>query len=412
MLPTVGLYGHIRRNNIRTLLLLAGFMLLVGIMWAAVTLAFAGLGSQFDAVGVRIAMEREPTSKDLMWLVAERWSTIAVSYAYIPGVLVVGWFAIAWVFYGQMIRAATGAEPVSRIDHPKLYNMVENLAITAGLPVPRIEIMDTDALNAYAAGLTPSTATVAVTRGLLDRLADDELEAVLAHEMTHIRNYDVRVMVVASIFVGVLGFVSALLWRGATDGRGLARANNGAGIVAILLAVAVAAVASFFGTLTRLAISRSREYMADAGAVELTKNPDAMIRALQRIAASDEIEDLPEEMQAMMISSRFEGLFSTHPATEDRIAALEAYAGARRGELAPRPVRVGGAQRGSAAAAAPAAAPAFGRLGMKSGSAPSAPVRPGAASAQARPTVTPAPVRPGATPAFGRRTARPTSARA
>jgi heat shock protein HtpX len=265
--------------------------------------------------------------------------------------------------------------------------------------------METEALNAYAAGLTPSTATVAVTRGLLDRLADDELEAVLAHEMTHIRNYDVRVMVVASIFVGVLGFVSALLWRHATDCRGLARAGNGAGIIAVIVAVAVAAIASFFGTLTRLAISRSREYMADAGAVELTKNPDAMIRALQRIASDDEIADLPEEMQAMMISSRFDGLFSTHPATEDRIAALEAYAGGRRGELAPRPARIGVAQRTpSTAAAAPAAAPAFGRLGMKSGAGPAAPVRPGPPPS--------APVRPGAAPAFGRRTARPTQARA
>lgn len=407
MLPTVGLYGHIRRNNIRTSMLLAGFVVLVGIMWAAVTLTFAAIGSQFDIVGLRIAAEiGEPTNRDLMLIVAERWSRIAVTYAYVPGVLVIVWFAIAWVFYGQMIRSATGAEPVSRIDHPKLYNMVENLAITAGLPVPRIEIMETDALNAYAAGLTPSTATVAVTRGLLDRLADDELEAVLAHEMTHIRNYDVRVMVVASIFVGVLGFVSALMWRHATDGRGIARAGNGAGIVAVIIAVAVAAIASFFGTLTRLAISRSREYMADAGAVELTKNPDAMIRALQRIAGHDEIEDLPEEMQAMMISSRFDGLFSTHPVTEDRIAALEAYAGGRRGELTPRPARIGAAQRTSspAAAAAPAAAPAFGRLGMKSGAGPAAPARPGPA-----PSV---PVRPGASTGFGRRTARPNQARA
>jgi heat shock protein HtpX len=265
------------------------------------------------------------------------------------------WFCIAYAFHSYMIRVATGAEPVTRKQAPKLYNMVENLAITAGLPMPRIEMIETDALNAYAAGIGPDDAVVAVTTGLMEALDADELEAVLAHEMTHIKNYDVRLMVVATVFAGGLTMVGDVVGRafsggshpstswglGNLAGRSSRSSSDddspnmfAARAIGLLIGVAMLALTHLFAILIRFALSRSREFMADAGAVELTKNPDALISALEKISGNYEIPGLSDSVQAMMISASFDGLFATHPPIESRIGALKTYAGGR--AAAPR----------------------------------------------------------------------------
>ncbi len=327
MLRAAGLHGHIRNNNIKSVLLLAGFVVQVAAMWLAITLVPAALGSYFTRIRLTLDLNHEPSRAQVYDAIVQQWMTVAYHYAWVPIVAIMVWFAYAYVSHRELVRAATRAQPVSRLTEFKLYNLVENLAIARGLPMPRVEIMETNALNAYAAGLGPESATVAVTRGLLNTLSDAELEAVLAHEITHIRNRDVRLMMVATIFAGALTYGGEMMRRQASFGGVVGRVALLGDIALLIAAVCMASVAGFFSVLTRFALSRSREYLADAGAVELTKDADALISALQRIEGHDEIEGLPRSMQAMMISSRIEGLFATHPSTESRIAALQTFAG-------------------------------------------------------------------------------------
>ncbi len=218
---------------------------------------------------------------------------------------------------------ATGAKGVTRTEAPKLYNVLENLCISRGLPMPALQIIETPALNAYASGLREGQYLIAVTRGLVDTLADDELEAVLAHELTHIRNRDTQLMVIAIIFAGIFAFFGDMIIRGwdfpygwsptprrqrspwetqdssqssggwttGGDDRG-DRSSGGADAAAAaeappswrsLIAVAIILITWGVSTLIRFALSRSREFLADAGSAELTKNPDALVRALRKI---------------------------------------------------------------------------------------------------------------------------------
>ena len=224
----------------------------------------------------------------------------------------------------------------------------------------RLQIIDTPALNAYASGLREGQYVVAVTRGLIDTLRDDELEAVLAHELTHIRNRDTQLMVIAVIFAGIFAFFGDLVIRGwdfpygwaprsrsegpwgtssssdSSNDSGDRRSSGGGGaLIAIVIAVAIILITWGISTLIRLALSRSREYLADAGSAELTKNPDALIRGLRKIE-SHAAFDVPSRMEAFFIENpvgnRVSGLFSTHPSVEDRVAALQRYAGAMQGQ--------------------------------------------------------------------------------
>jgi heat shock protein HtpX len=327
MFPTYGLYGHIRNNNIKSAVLLASFALYVALLWFVLCLVWAGLNAKFDSVVFKLAHYHQPTFAQLLDLVLARTFDYAMRYAFVPAAVVVTWFTIAFVSHKAMIRAGTGARPIVRSMEFDLYNTVENLAISAGLPMPTVEIIETDALNAYASGLGTRDATVAVTRGLLETLSKDELEAVLAHEMTHIKNRDVRLMVVAIIFVGILSYCAQVLLRALWNrrpGQGLGLPE----LTLFALASAVAGLAYLFGVLTQFALSRTREFLADAGSAQLTKKPEALISALRAISGHDEIPGVPESLRAMMISSRLEGLFATHPPVEQRIAALERYAGA------------------------------------------------------------------------------------
>ncbi len=388
-MPTNGLYGHIQKNAMKSAVLLVGFVVLIALFWLSWCMIYAGV---VEWLWPSKALRR--ASLDVR-LVAIYGKAVAAALArwYVPLIGAASWLVIAYLLHARMIRLATGAEPISRREAPKLYNMVENLSITAGLPMPRVEIMHTSALNAYAAGLGPDDAVVAVTRGLMETLTDDELEAVIAHEITHIKNYDVRLMVVATVFAGGLTLVGDAVgrmmsgssehsssgdWAGAAIG-GAARAssdeddsgNFAAMAVSVGIAILFLALTHLFAIMIKFALSRSREFMADAGAVELTKNPDALISALTKIEQNDEVPGVHGNVQAMMISASFEGLFSTHPATASRVTALERYAGGRIAAPRARPARAiksdtwsqrpAGAGAMSGGGAMPAGAVGFGR---------------------------------------------------
>jgi len=246
-------------------------------------------------------------------------------------VVVTGWFMVSWFFHTSMIRKLSHSHPVTRKDEPELYNLLENLSITAGIPTPRLEIIETHARNAFASGIDQKSFTVTVTRGLMNSLTKDEMEAVLAHELTHILNRDVRLLIVTIIFTGMIGFFLQLVWsnlRYSYIFSGRQRSN--AGGIMIMLSLAFTLWLGYMITLfTRFAISRKREYMADAGAVQLTKNPEAMMRALQRIAGRDHIPETTGDIAMMCIENHkaFMGLFATHPPIEKRIRALSITTG-------------------------------------------------------------------------------------
>lgn len=317
----VGLKTHIWNNNLKSLALLAGFpVLLIGIAYA-ITALWLAYGA--------------PPGVEPGGAFAEAAYAMPTVLPFVLGGAAI-WFVIAWFSHQAIIDASTGAHSVERREEPELYNLLENLAISRGMTMPKLKIIETGGLNAYASGLTEKQYTVTVTRGLMNTLNRDELEGVLAHELTHIINRDVRLLVVSIIFVGIISLVIEVMFRGmlysslSRSGRG--RKNNNAGVF-ILIAMAVMAVAWFLAIVVRFAISRKREYMADAGAVELTKNPDAMISALEKISGNHEIEKAPPEVRQMFIYDRqmgFQSLFATHPPMDKRIEALVRHAGGRR----------------------------------------------------------------------------------
>lgn len=323
-----GLQTHIWSNNSKSLLLMAGFPVLLILITYALFLLFAGLTG-----------ETAPMADPLMGPFV--WAGDALVHAWPYALVAAGlWFAVAYAFYQTMIDAATGARLVDRRVEPKLYNLLENLCISRGLKTPALRIMETPALNAFATGLHEGQYSITVTRGLIERLDEAELEAVLAHELTHIRNRDVRLLVIAVVFVGIFSFVGEMAFRGLWRGGGSrsnsnsSRRESGGGgqILAIAVALALIALAYALAVVIRFSLSRRREYLADSGAVELTKNPDSMISALQKISGHAEIKGPPAEVREMFIENPhadFAGLFATHPPIEKRIEALVKYAGGR-----------------------------------------------------------------------------------
>lgn len=324
-----GLQTHIWNNNSKSVLLMAGFPVLLLLLTYGLFLLYAGLTGTYYG--------NEPTIGYFIWAgdaLAKAWP-----FAIAGAIL---WFGIAYAFYQNIIDAATGAHKVERTVEPKLYNLLENLCISRGITMPTLRIMETDALNAFATGLHKGNYSVTVTRGLMNALNDEELEAVLAHELTHIRNADVRLLIIAVIFVGIFSFVGEMVFRslrwgvpgGGSSRRssGNSRDNGGGAAIAIIVALVIIAIAYALAIVIRFALSRRREYLADAGAVELTKNPDAMITALQKISGNPVVERAPSEVREMFIEnphSDFAGIFATHPPIAKRIEALTKFAGGR-----------------------------------------------------------------------------------
>lgn len=316
-----GLQTHIWNNNLKSILLLAGFPALLILMLFGLNAAYAGLVHEIPSFGSGLALAWENT--------ARTWPFALLA----AGV----WFLIAWAFHQKMIEASVGAKGLTRKEAPDLYNMLENLCISRGLKTPKLAVIETDALNAFASGVSDRSYTVTLTRGLINRLDRDEVEAVMAHELTHIMNRDVRLLIVSVIFVGIFSFVGELVFRGffraGVRMGGHTRSSRGdsrGGGLMILVAIAAIVIAYVLAMVIRFALSQKREYLADAGAVELTRNPDAMISALQKISGRSDV-DAPPDVAQMMVENRhrFAGVFATHPPIDKRIGALKAYAGGR-----------------------------------------------------------------------------------
>jgi heat shock protein HtpX len=236
------------------------------------------------------------------------------------------WFLIAWAFNQQMILSLTKSKSLTREENPRVYNIVENLCISRGLPVPKIYIMEESSLNAFASGLSPKNAIIGFTRGILEKLDDKELEAVAAHEITHIMNYDTRLMLVAIIFVGIIQTMSEVFFRVRFSGSG--KKNDGA--AAIFLLQIVALIVGFLVTaLIQSAISRKREFLGDAGSVELVKSSQPLISALMKISQDPGVEAINNQSVSQMFlynprATKLSSLFASHPPIEERIKALQA----------------------------------------------------------------------------------------
>ncbi len=249
----------------------------------------------------------------------------------IAGVII--WFTIAWFSHSAMINTATGSKPLARNENKRVYNLVENLCISTGMAMPAINIIEDDSLNAFASGLSTRTFTISLSRGIIDKLNDEELEAVIAHELTHIRNRDVRLLIFSIVFVGIFAFISQMIFRSMQFGRiGRGKKEGGAVIIALVLAL----LGYLIATLFRFALSRKREYLADAGSAELTHRPYALASALRKISEDPLIEAVRrkdvaqmfiENPQAKETKSSFSisGLFATHPPISKRIQLLEQY---------------------------------------------------------------------------------------
>src|SRR5579863_1579458 len=332
-----GLYTHIAANKTRSMLLLGGLFVLVYVMvYAGALIAEVltyGAGAPVDyylRLGLSDVIHTLPFSTGAALL----------------------WIVIAYFFHQKIIDAVTGGEDVTRQQQPRLYNLLENLCISRGIPMPKLKIVESDALNAYATGLNRRQYSVTVTSGLLNALNDQEVEAVLGHELTHIRNGDVQMMVIAVIIAGVVGFFAELFFRSFTNFgyyggyRGGSwsssssssssssdnnrRSSGGGAVIVIIVAVVLIALAWLLSQLVRLALSRSRELLADAGSVELTKNPDAMISALRKIENRGELPGATSAVMELCLDNPREGfadLFATHPSVESRVEALVKYAG-------------------------------------------------------------------------------------
>ena len=320
-----GLQTHIWGNNTKSVLLMLGFPVLLVLLMYALFLLFAGLSGA--------SMGKDEIAWPFIWAA----DALARSWPFaIAGAII--WFGIAYAFYQNIIDAATGAKRVERKEEPKLYNLLENLCISRGITMPALRIIETDGLNAFATGVHKGQYSVTVTRGLMSTLTDEEVEAVLAHELTHIRNSDVRLLIISVIFVGIFSFVGEMAFRGLWHSGGGVRTrssssnrNSGGAAVAIIAALVIIAIAYALAIVIRFALSRRREYLADAGAVELTKNPDAMISALQKISGNAAI-NAPSEVREMFIENAhadFTSIFATHPPIQKRIEALAKYAGGR-----------------------------------------------------------------------------------
>ncbi|MBB4039677.1 heat shock protein HtpX [Microvirga flocculans] len=346
MLSAFGLYTHIQANRRRSALLIAGLFLLfylmtfgLALLWQVAPWLEGGTDS-FEPL-LRAAM------RDSLW--------IAPAATALAGL----WVWCGLRFNTFLLNLTTGSSSLERAQAPRLYDLLENLCISRGMTPPRLRILETEAPNAFASGTRAEQYTITVTRGLIDLLDDREMEAVLAHELTHIRNEDVRTMVIAVLVVGIFSFIGEFAYRWLRDSSGYwgfwdlstrrkSRFDTGGtdketkekgGRLAILLIAALCiAVAWQLSLLVRFALSRRREYLADAGAVELTKNPDAMIGALTKIQGKGELANVPSGVMELCLDNPRSGwadLFATHPSIEKRIDALVRYAGGHTA-LAPK----------------------------------------------------------------------------
>lgn len=316
------------------MLLLLFPVIILGMVWVFLALINYFGNGYYDQYG-NIVHQLDAATVNYYFLNAVPWVIVGVGV----------WFLIAYFSNTAMVRAATGAQPLQRRDNPRIYNIVENLCMTCNMDMPKINIVDDPQLNAFASGIDKKSYTVTLTTGIINRLSDEELAGVIGHELTHIRNHDTRLLITSIVFVGIVSTVMSMvvqmmynvMWFSGGRRSNDNEKNSGLSIVVVLLIGAVCcAIAYLFTLLTRFAISRKREYMADAGGAELCGNPLALASALRKISGDpglsgvkrDDVAQLfivhPQHFAPGMMSF-FNSLFSTHPDTRKRIEILEQF---------------------------------------------------------------------------------------
>ena len=306
----LGIQQQITRNNTKSVLFLLAFPLLI-------------LVGVYVVLYVLSDQDIEQTNMQFLSVVPIVLAGVGI------------WFVISYFFHTRMIQMATHSEPLERRDNKRVYNLTENLCMSVGMPMPKLYIIESDALNAFASGINEKTFAVTLTRGIINRLNDKELEGVIAHELTHIRNRDVRLLIVTIVFVGIFATIADLALRMLLNGGGNMfssrnrKNDKGGGTMLLLIILLVAGAIYFLSILFKLALSRSREYMADAGAVELTHNSMALASALRKISGHSTLKEVGnDEVKELFIDYKAEGffsLFATHPPIEKRIQVLEQY---------------------------------------------------------------------------------------
>ena len=307
-----GLDKQIRRNNFNSLLLLIAFpVLLLGMFYIF-----------FFFINNKEVAE------------ANQYSLQAMPFVLI-GVGI--WFLIAWAGHSAFIRMATGSKPLGRVENKRVYNLVENLCISQGMRMPKVYVIDDDSLNAFASGINAVSYSISLSSGIINKLDDDELEGVIAHELTHIKNRDTRLLIISIIFVGIFAFLAELAFRSLrfTGSGKRNKDSKGAGAI-ILIAIVITAIAYFLSMLLRFGISRRREYLADAGSAEMTRKPYALANALRKISGDPLIEAVESRDVAQLFidnpkpslhkSASWDNMFATHPPIEKRIELLEQFA--------------------------------------------------------------------------------------
>lgn len=331
----VGMLTQIRRNNMMSIILLIMFpVIILATVWVFLALLNYFGNGYYNQYG-EMVYQLDAATVNAYFLSAVPWVVGGVGL----------WFLVAYFSNASMVRLATGARPLERRENPRVYNIVENLCMTCNMDMPKINVVDDPQLNAFASGIDKGSYTVTVTTGILNVLDDDELAGVIGHELTHIRNHDTRLLITSIVFVGIISTIMSMVvqmmyhtafWGGGNRRSDDERGNGLSVIVVLFVGLICCAVAYFFTMITRFAISRKREYMADAGGAELCGNPLALASALRKISAQPGLGGVSREDVAQLFivhpSSLASGvmgfmnsLFSTHPDTVKRIAILEQF---------------------------------------------------------------------------------------
>ncbi len=318
------IYEHIEENKRRTVLLVLLFPLAFALLVAGTAGIFFFLlsdpgTSPTYANGLTEAQMN--VVQLVLWLTPVCWAVAIL------------WIVIAYFSGDKMMMSGVGAIQITRQDQPEIFRLVENLCITRGLPLPRIYILDDDSLNAFATGRDPQHASVALTKGIIKKLDRAELEGVVAHELAQVENRDIRLMLITVAGISFFTFAGEMLLRmGLSSGRGNRKSEGGGGVF-VVLGLVMIIYGYFLAPLIRLAVSRRREYQADATAALTTRNPRALASALRKISSDSRVEalDKRESMAAMCIANPLEkmglfsglsGLLATHPPIQKRIEAL------------------------------------------------------------------------------------------
>ena len=315
----VGLQEQITSNNRKSIFLLIGFP---GVLLGAFYAVFA-FATYNEGVGIDVGLANQMFLESIPFVLLG------------TGI----WFLIAFWGHSKMIDFASGSKTIERKENIRVYNLTENLCMGIGMTMPKLKIIETDALNAFASGLNTKSYSVTLTRGIIDKLDDDELEGVIAHELMHIRNNDVKLLVISIIFVGIFSLIIQIAFRGLLYGsmtRGRRKDGKGAGGLMLVILI-VSIVAYLISLLFKFALSRKREYLADAGAAEMTKNPLALANALRKISGNSKVDSIKsDDIKEMFIdnspdetSTNLMGgignMFSTHPPIKERISVLEQF---------------------------------------------------------------------------------------